>query len=224
VQPIRKVGPKAAAEIIVNVALPYACYTTLHAQFGDVRALLVAASPPVIWSLIEFVRKRRADVLSLLVLLGIALSLVAFIESGSARFLLLRENLATGAIGLIFLGSAAIGKPLMYQLARATAARGSPAASSEIEQLKDNVYFRRAMTRMTLVWGFGLLAAMALAIFLVFVLPIGSYLLVAPFLHWGIAGALALWTAWYARRARRLGAERLARRLEAEARTLKAES
>lgn len=209
-QQIRRIGPKAAAEIIVNVALPYACYTGLHTQLGDVRALLVSAAPPVIWSLIEFARKRRADALSLLVLLGIVLSLFAFIGSGSARFLLLRENLVPGAVGLVFLGSAAIGKPLMYQLARATAARRGAAAANEIQQLKDNLYFRRTMTLMTLVWGFGLLASMAIAIALVFALPIATYLLVAPFCHYGIAGGLGVWTAWYARRARRIGAARRA--------------
>jgi hypothetical protein len=211
VRQLRAAGPKIAVEIVVNVGLPYACYMALHAQLGDTRALMASAAPPVIWSIIQFARTRKADALSLLVLLGIALSLVAVAGGGSPRFLLLRENLITGAIGLVFLGSAAIGKPLMYQLARATAARRSPAATEEIEQLKDNVYFRRVMTLMTLVWGFGLLAAMAVALALVFALPIATYLLIAPFAHYGIAGGLALWTAWYARRARRIGAARRAK-------------
>ena len=92
----------------------------------------------------------------MLVLAGIALSLLAFLGGGSVKLLQLRERMVTVLIGLIFLGSAAIGKPLIYQLARATMMRRSPSELHELEALRDNVHFRRAMTVMTLVWGFGL--------------------------------------------------------------------
>jgi hypothetical protein len=200
---IRKHGLGVAVEVIVNVALPFACYSLLQPKVGDVRALLASAAPPIVWSLAEFARRRRIDAVSLFVLVGIALSLLAFAGGGSARFLQLRENLVTGAIGLVFLASAAIGKPLVYQFARAGAARQSAKAAAEIEQVKDNVYLRRTMTFMTLVWGFGLLAATAIACALVFTLSIRTYLLVSPFVGYGIMGALALWTVWYSRRARR---------------------
>jgi hypothetical protein len=202
VNAVRKHGGAFAIEIIVNVALPFACYSALQPRFGDVRALLASSAPPIFWSLAEFLRKRRADALSLFVLAGIVLSLLAFIGGGSVKFLQLRENLVTGAIGLVFLISAAIGKPLIYQLARATALRRSASAAAELEQVKDNVNFRRTMTFMTLVWGFGLLAATAVACVLVFTLTIRTYLLVSPFVGYGIMGALALWTVWYSRRAR----------------------
>ena len=57
------------------------------------------------------------DALSVLVLAGIALSLLAAIGGGDARWLQLRENLASAMIGLAFLGSAAIGRPLMMLFA-----------------------------------------------------------------------------------------------------------
>ena len=59
------------------------------------------------------------------------------------------------------------------------------------------------MTFMTLVWGFGLLGATLVACVLVFTLPIKTYLLVAPFVGYGIMGALALWTFWYSKMRRR---------------------
>jgi hypothetical protein len=207
---VRKNAGRVSVELMVNVALPYACFVIAQPKLGDVRALLLSSAPPILWSLAEFARKRRVDALSLIVLTGIALSLLAFAGGGSVRFLQLRENLVSGAIGLIFLGSAAIGKPLIYQLALATAARRSESAKAEIESLKDNVYFRRTMMSMTLVWGFGLLAATAVACALVFALPIATYLLIGPFVGYGFMGALALWTFWYGARARRLGAARRA--------------
>ncbi len=202
---VRKQGGGFLVEIVVNVALPYAVYSLLQPHYGDVRALLASSAPPIVWSLAEFARKRRVDAVSLFVLLGIALSLVAFLGGGSVKFLQLRENLVTGAIGLVFLGSAAIGKPIIYQLAVAGAARQSSAAADELRNLKDNVNFRRTMTFMTLVWGFGLLAATAIACVLVFTLSIKTYLLVSPFVGYGIMGLLALWTVWFSRRARRRG-------------------
>jgi hypothetical protein len=205
---VRRNGGTFAVELIVNVALPYACYSLLQPRFGDVRALLGSSVPPILWSLAEFARKRRVDAVSILVLLGIALSLVAFIGGGSVKFLQLRENLVTGLIGLVFLGSAAIGKPLIYQLAVAGAARQSAAAKTELERLKDNPHFRHAMTVMTLVWGCGLLGATALACVLVFALSIRTYLIVSPFVGYGIMGALALWTVWFSRRERQRGAAR----------------
>ena len=66
---------------------------------------------------------RRLDALSLLVLAGIVLSLLAFFGGGGPRMLQLREKLVTGVIGLAFLASAAVGRPLIYELARAGMAR-----------------------------------------------------------------------------------------------------
>ena len=207
---LRKNAGGFVVELIVNVALPFLCYSLTQPKIGDVRALLVSSAPPILWSVASFVRKGRVDALSAIVLVGIALSLLAFLGGGSVRFLQLRENLVTGAIGLIFLVSAAIGKPLIYQLAIAGAARRSASAKAELEGFKDNVYFRRTMTLMTLVWGFGLLAATAVACVLVFALPIRTYLLVGPFVGYGFMGVLALWTLWYSRLAQRRGTERRA--------------
>jgi hypothetical protein len=205
VKVVRKHGGTFAIELFVNVALPYACYSLVQPRWGDVRGLLASSVPPILWSVAEFGRKRRVDALSILVLAGIALSLVAFIGGGSVKFLQLRENLVTGAIGLVFLGSAAFGRPLIYQLALAGATRQSAAAKAALEEHKDNPYFRRSMTTMTLVWGFGLLGATALACVLVFTLSIRTYLIVSPFVGYGMMGALALWTVWFSRRARKRG-------------------
>lgn len=87
------------------------------------RALLASSAPPIAWSLVEFARHRRVDALSVLVVAGIVLSLLAMIGGGGPKFLQLRENLVTGIIGLAFLGSALISKPLICQRARASIRR-----------------------------------------------------------------------------------------------------
>jgi hypothetical protein len=192
-----------AVEIGINFGLPLLIYDRVAPQSGDVVALMASSVPPMLWSLAEFIGRRRIDALSMLVLAGITLSLLAMLGGGSARFLQLRENLVSALIGLLFLGSAAIGRPLIYQLARAGLARKSPAEVAAFEAKRDLPRFRRVMIIMTLVWGTGLLASSALACALVFALSVHDYMLASPFVGYGSMGALGAWTVWYRRRAER---------------------
>jgi hypothetical protein len=205
---IRKNGGHVFAELLVNFLLPFLIYSYAEAPYGAVRALLASSVPPIVWSLVEFTRHRRLDAPSLLVLSGIALSLLAMLGGGGVRFLQLREKLVTAAIGLAFLGSAAIGKPLVYELARATRRRRSEKEAREFEALQIHAGFRRAMMVMTLVWGLGLLTDVAVSVALIFVVTIRAYLIVNPVLGYGTMGALSLWSFLYAGYARRRGEAR----------------
>ena len=206
---VRNQGPNIAVEALVNFLGPYLIYTWAKPHVGDVRALLASSAPPILWSLIEFARHRRVDAVSMLVLGGIALSLLAFF-GGGGQFLQLREKLVTAIIGLIFLGSALIGRPLIYQLARAGIARRSPSEVKDFEDMRDNIHFRRVMMVMTLVWGIGLTLDAAVGCVLVFALTIPQFLIVSPILGYSTMGSLGLWTWWYSNRARRRGRERQA--------------
>ena len=167
----------------INFALPLAIYDRVAPHGGDVVALLASSGPPLLWSLAEFARRRRVDALSIL----------------AARFLQLRENLVTALVGLVFLGSAAVRRPLIFQLARAGLARKAPHKVAAFEAKRDLPQFRRVITLMTLVWGFGLLASSGLACALVQMLSIHDYLLVSPFVSYGFMGALTVWIFWYQR-------------------------
>ena len=150
---LRANGVGLATEAAINFVAPYLIFSWAKPHWGDVDALIASSAPPILWSLVEFARRRRVDALSILVLSGIALSLLAYAGGGGVRMLQLREKLVTALIGCIFLGSAIIRKPLIYQLARATLARRGSAELSGFEALRDNPFFRRTMTVMTLVWG-----------------------------------------------------------------------
>jgi hypothetical protein len=209
---LRTSGAGVGLEVLVNGVLPYLIYTLTQAQLGDVKALIASSGPPILWSLLEFVRHRRVDAISLLVLAGIAFSLLAVLGGGGAKFLQLRENLVTGAIGLLFLGSAAIRRPLFWYLARAGMSRNPPAEGPSFEQIKDAPLFRRAMMVMTLVWGVVLIARTAVSVVLVFTLSIPNYLIAHPIVGYASMGGVGLWTVWYTGRQQRLGkAERAAR-------------
>ncbi len=187
-------------ELVVNLALPWVCYRLAKPRFGEVHAIMASAGPPIAWSLAEFARLRRVDALSILVLGGIALSLIGFAFGGSARLLLMRESLVTGLIGLLFIASTILGKPLVYVLARASLSRRSEADRAAFDSEVANPGFRRLFTVITLVWGFGLVAETALRTLLVFTLPVGRFLIVSPIIGYATIGLLLLWGFMYARR------------------------
>jgi intracellular septation protein A len=211
---VRGNGRNVATEALVNFVLPLVIFDLAKPHWGDVRALIASSAPPIVWSLGLLAIKRKVDALSMLVLAGIALSLLAVLGGGSVRFLQLREKLVTVTIGAVFLISAAIRKPLIYYLARATIMRRSASEAEAFVALRENPHFRRVMTVMTLVWGFGLIAEAAVATVLVLNLSVHDYLVAGPILGYSTMGALSGWTFLYARRARR---RREARRAAEEA-------
>ena len=196
----REHGPAALVGVLVNFLLPFLIYRATHRALGDVYALIAASIPPMGRTILQLARHRRVDALSLIVLAGIALSLIAFFGGGGAKALQLREHLVAAVIGLAFLGSAAIGKPLIYQLARARLRRGSGGNLGHFEAASGHPIFRRAMMVMTLAWGVGLVVESAVACALVFALPISTYLLVSPIWGYGLGLTLTVWTFWYAGR------------------------
>lgn len=207
---LRGNGTTILIEALVNFILPFVIYSYAEAPLGEVRALLASSVPPILWSLVEFVRHRRIDAVSMLVLAGIVLSLLAMLGGGGVKFLQLREKLVTGVIGLVFLGSALIGRPLIYELARASMLRKSQEEAAEFAALQIHAAFRRTMMVMTLVWGLGLIADVAIGVALVMTISVRAYLIVNPILGYGTMGALGLWTFWYGRRQKRRGEARRA--------------
>ena len=197
---LRRNAGTIGVEAGVNFILPFAVYDLTRGQLGDVRALMASSIPPIAWSLFEFARRRKVDALSMIVLAGIALSLLAFVGGGGVQVLQLRERLVTGLVGLAFLGSAAVGRPLIYYLARATIARTSAEKAAHFEGLRESDAFRRAMLAMTLAWGLGLLADCAICGALTFVLSIKQFMVVGPVIDYGLLALLTGWTYWFARR------------------------
>lgn len=207
---LRTSGPSVIVELVVNFAAPWAIYHYGAPRLGEVGALMASSAPPILWSLVTFIRSRRIDAISAMVIAGIVLSLLAYIGANDARLLQLREKLVTGLIGLVFIGSALIGRPLIYWLARAGLERQSAEALSDFESRKEIPLFRRTMTIMTLVWGFGLLVDAGLGVALVRLLSVSDYLLIAPLVGYGVMAVLVLWTLIFTRRQQRIGRARRA--------------
>jgi hypothetical protein len=193
-----KLRPGFVVEIAVNFLLPWLAYRLALPHLGETGALIASAVPPIVWSLIELARFRRVDALSVMVVAGIVLSVAAMALGGSPRMLLLRESLVSGAVGVVFLLSLPMRRPLIFYLARATVAREMAGGAAHFEALwRDRAALAAAMRLMTLVWGIGLTSETALRAWMALTWPIERFLVVSPFIGYGIYGGLALWTLWY---------------------------
>ncbi|WP_322032946.1 VC0807 family protein [Paraburkholderia sp. J76] len=200
-----KLRPAFVAELAVNLLLPWVAYRLAEPYWGEVGGLVASAAPPLAWSMVELVRFRRVDALSAVILLGIVLSLLAVAFGGGPRVLLMRESLASGAIGAAFLISLLAKRPLVFYLTRATVARETREGVARLEQLwNENARFVAAMRLLTFIWGLGLCLDSALRTYLAATWPIERFLVVSPIIGYGVFGALMAWTFWYRTRMRRI--------------------
>ncbi|MBV8098435.1 MAG: hypothetical protein JOZ31_04690 [Verrucomicrobia bacterium] len=195
-------------DFLVNLGGPFLVYQLAAGHMSETAALVLSSAPPILWSVGQLIWSRKLDALSLLVIAGIELSLVATLLGGSPRLLLVRESFITGIFGLVFLGSLLCPKPLVFYLAKSTVA--NPGMSEEEFTSGWSIPgFRSTFYLMTTVWGVGLLVEATLKIILAFTVPIGQFLLVSPIISYGIYFGLLGWSIWYGNQRRKLG-QRLA--------------
>ena len=181
-------------------------FEALDGRYGDTDALIASAVPPLLWSSYELAKTRRLDAVSVVVVASIVLTLAATALGGSARLIQIRDALVTGAIGVAFLASLLMEKPLIFYLARAASARNTEQGAARFEAMWQTPGVRRTFRLMTAVWGAGLVMQTAVLCSLAWVWPISRYLLLSPFIGYGIFGLLLLWSLWYGAKRKALAA------------------
>lgn len=171
--------------LVVNALAPYLVYELAEPYTGGLVALGLSAMPPAIESVWSVARKRKLDAVSALVLGGLAISVLLVALGGSERVLLLRDSLVTSVVGLAFAVSAAFRRPVMYYLVR---------------QVHGGEPDLRAMRVLSVVLGLGLVAEMAVRTAMVYAMSTDRFLLISPFVQYGMTGALVAWSVFYMRR------------------------
>jgi hypothetical protein len=172
-------------------------YEALDGRFGEVPALIASAFPPLLWSVYELIKTRRLDAISVVVVASILFTLAATALGGSARLIQIRDALVTGVVGLIFLASLLLKRPMIFYLARATMARHTAAGAADFEQVWCKPDVPKLLKTLTGVWGLGLVAQTAVMCWLAYIWPIGRYLLIGPVIGYGIFGLIMVWSLWY---------------------------
>jgi len=188
---------RLAPELTANFLAPYLVYQLLDARYGDVDALIASAMPPLAWSVFELIKTRRLDAISVIVVTSILFTVGATAMGGSARLIQIRDALVTGVIGVIFLASLALKRPMIFYLARATMARNTAGGAAEFEAMWLRPGVPTTFRVLTAVWGVGLVFQTAVMCWLAWIWPISRYLLLSPVIGYGIFGLLMAWSLWY---------------------------
>lgn len=190
--------------LIVSVALPLiVVQVLLRTGTPAVAALAIAAIFPFGDALVTLVRKRRFDPIAVLSLVAIVVGIGTSGITGNVGFAVAKDSLFTLVFGLIFLGSLAAPRPMIFVLGKQFATGGDPAAAAAWDARWSLSGFRRTVRLITVVWGCGLLLEAVLRVVAAFTLPVTTSTVVSPVLQVVTLAALILWTTNYTRAVRR---------------------
>ena len=182
-----------------DVGLPVLTYYALHLLgLSDWVALLAStlvAAARIGWVAL---RERSLNLFATVMLIVFGLGLILTFVSGDPRFLLVKESFVTGAVGVAFLVSAAVGR---RPLTLAAQQSWQPAQAAELmQEYRTHPRIRHAHRFTSSVWGFGLLAEAAIRVPLVYLLPIDVMVGVSTAMMVAVFAGLIVWNArWVAR-------------------------
>ena len=200
-------GRRVAGEILISIVVggvaPYVAYVLLHPYLAEVPALLIGGLFPAAVEVVSFLRHRRLDSVSTLNLAALGVSVLLAATGGSARLLLVKESLVTGAIGSWFLVSAFLPRPAHFYLSRQFVTGNLPERVARYNAAWIAVpYMHTVLRTTTTVWGIVFVVEMVVRIILVFRLSTPQMLVAGPVIFYGMTLAVIAWTVVYARGAR----------------------
>jgi hypothetical protein len=165
---------------------------------SDVAALAIAWFIPFLWTLVSSLWQRRLNVLGMLGVVAYGIALGISISTGAGSLpLKLHHAVVAGLVGLVFLGSAAIGRPILLIVARRVAGKSHQQVS--ISRRIEGPGVRKSMTRLTQYIGVVALVDALLQAALALSLPTSSFLVATTVVHLAVvacAVALALLVIW----------------------------
>jgi hypothetical protein len=196
--------------LFIDALLPFLTYQLLTSYvpgLSQVTALAIGAIFPAVNGIVGIVRRRRLDVVAIIVLIGIAVSIVASRMGGDPKLFLIRESFVTGALGLVCLMSLAWPRPLMFYIGRQFTAGDDPAQIEIFNGLWQRPGARRVFRLLTIVWGAVWLGEFGLRVLMVWTLSVPQVLAISPFVFNGITIGLIAWTVAYVKRRRQRQAD-----------------
>jgi Na+/melibiose symporter-like transporter len=205
-----KVPYRYLSAMAVNLALPWLAYRLALPHWGATGALAASAAPPLGWIAWDLYHSRHFDALSAIVLAGILPLLAWALIDHREHRRALEDPMVSGVIGVTFLLSLLLRKPLVYYLARSTTSRESRDSVESFERhYRERPELVAVIRRMTLIWGLGLTAENVARYWVVSAWGDPEQAVhLSTALRWLVYGSLTAWTIWTRRRLKRIDAER----------------
>jgi hypothetical protein len=175
-----------------DVGLPLAAYYVLHlAGATDWAALLAATGAAACRLLWTAFKGRSLNPFAMLMMIVFGLGLGLTFLTGDPRFLLLKDSVITGSIGISFLALSALGHPLTLDAAKTW----SPQRAGDMDrEFHNNPAVHRWHLKISAVWGAVLIVEASARAVLVYLLPIDVMVGVSAALAVTVFAALIAWT------------------------------
>jgi hypothetical protein len=186
-------------DILINAVCPYATYLVLiNHGFSTVYALTPGAVFPAGATIFDFIRERRVQALGLIVLAAVGASVLGALYFQSPFLALAKGSLIDAVLGLLFLLSLLLPRPLVSYLI--TMSQDAEGRTEMAVLWHENEVYRHVLTRLTIIWGVGLLAEAALRVWLILLLPVAVFLPVGETLGISFVVVMIAASWWYGRR------------------------
>ncbi|PJN36340.1 hypothetical protein CG747_33720 [Streptomyces sp. CB02959] len=166
-------GTRAWTALALDVAVPLAVfYGSRAAGVDQWLALVLAGIAPLAGVLTTWARQRRADPTALFVIAAMVLSVLVAMVTGDPRALLARESWVTAALGLWILGSLAMTRPFLLDVA----VKVTPAGTAQrLDRLwHDAPAVRRWIQVASAAWGSAFLLDAIARVVMAYTLPVDS--------------------------------------------------
>jgi intracellular septation protein A len=148
------------------------------------------------------IKHRRLDGLALFMIAVLVLGLALSAVTGDVRLLAAKDSLTTAFVGIVFIVTTVVGRPVMYLISRHFRAPDSASQRRWDELWAAEPEFRRMYVVGSLGWGTAMLAEAVLRMVLVYIWPIDVIIAVSTPAQLGLIALLAGWSFWYRRRPR----------------------
>ena len=153
------------------------------------------------FALVGIIRKGRPDLIATVSLVTVLLSLGLAAASDDTRVLQIRESYITAIMGLVFIVSSMMKKPILWLLAR------HQAKSEEHRAALEHPDRKKMLGTVNAVWGWSFILEFAAKLWMIENLPISRVLALSPIMFYGVTAVTFLWTLWWLRRPTRRAVE-----------------
>ncbi|MEV6038782.1 VC0807 family protein [Nonomuraea sp. NPDC052116] len=147
------------------------------------------------------IRERRLDGFAAFMCLIFGLGLALAFLTGDERFMLAVKFVTTGVMAVVLVATCVAGHPAAYGMAKRFGADDAATAARWDVLYEADPKFRRGYMAMTLTWAAALVTESAVRIPLIYLLPVDIMAGLSSALLIGTLTLVAVWSAWYGRRA-----------------------
>jgi len=196
----RRAAVKALRQsIFVDVVCSYLVYRFSVTRFpvGSLLPLFLSSVPPILSLAWGFIRRKPIDFIGLIAAEDIAFSILSVILAHTQSAALVVRSLQNAALGLIFIGSIVLNKPLVLYVSRLVLTVEDPKAKIRFDLTSAKPGARRVYRNLTWIWAAVMFCKSAGSVLIALSISAQNYLVFAPIWTYSTDIVLVCWSIHY---------------------------